>query len=41
MKIIYFDSNREAATHALEVLDQKWGSKYYFAIKSCLEIRMN
>jgi len=34
MKNIYCAPNREAAAHALEALDQKWGSKYSYAIKS-------
>lgn len=34
MKNIYCAPNREAAAQALEDLDQKWGSKYSYAIKS-------
>jgi transposase-like protein len=34
MKDIYGAPNREAATHALDVLDKKWNSKYSYAIKS-------
>ncbi len=34
MKDIYGAPNRDAASHALEALDKKWGSKYSYAIKS-------
>ena len=34
MKAIYNAPNRDAAEHALNELDQKWGSKYGYAIKS-------
>lgn len=34
MKMIYDAPNRDAAAQALEVLDEKWGKKYGYAIKS-------
>ena len=34
MKDIYGAPNRDAAAHALDALDQKWNSKYSYAIKS-------
>jgi len=34
MKDIYGAPNRDAAAHALDTLEQKWGSKYGYAIKS-------
>lgn len=34
MKDIYGAPNRDAAAHALDALEQKWGSKYGYAIKS-------
>jgi len=34
MKMIYDAPNRDAAAQALDILDEKWGKKYGYAIKS-------
>ena len=34
LKTIYGAANRDAAEHALEKFDQKWGAKYRYAVES-------